>query len=259
MSPSSSTCLLIKRGSHHPNITEDSLPCDRVKHLGSGAVSVVEEVKDRNTRRVYARKVFTPRKTEREYMRRTFENESAIIQTLQGHHHMIRIHATYTTTHALGMILYPAANGGDLDDYLDDFRHHRLPSMTIEAMRQNLTQAYGYLAAGLDFLKKSRIRHKDIKPQNILMHRGRIFYTDFGLASDSSRHENSSTDGYTEKTAKYAAPEVLAADRKNSSSDVYSLGCVFIKIYSALRSLFYQNEERMFSEDIANIHYRLRH
>jgi serine/threonine protein kinase len=68
--------------------------------------------------------------------------------------------------------------------------------------------------------------------------------------------ENSSTVGPTEMTRKYAAPGVLSGADKNSSSDIFSLGCVFIQMYSALTgmNLFINEPNFNFSASMSTLH-----
>ena len=43
---------------------------------------------------------------------------------------------------------------------------------------------FGCLANALQYLHASQIRHRDIKPQNILVHGTRVLFADFGIALD---------------------------------------------------------------------------
>jgi serine/threonine protein kinase len=260
-SSGSSQSLRIEKGSHLPDVDEAQLPFVPKRILGQGGCSVVEEVQDRNSGRLYARKVFLPKWKDRARIKDIFENELKIIRCVEEHHHMVAVHATYTTAERLGMLLLPVADGGDLDNYLGQFLSYQNDptrrKALLDEMTSNLQRAYGCLAAGLTFIHKSRIRHKDIKPSNILVHRGLVLYTDFGLAFDSRLLENSTTDGPTDMTRRYAAPEVLSSGTKNSSSDVYSLGCVFIQMYSVMSRSISYNDEETFSDLMDRIHTQL--
>ena len=105
-----------------------------------------------------------------------------------------------------------------------------------ERKAATLWKAYGCLASGLAFIHKQTIRHKDIKPQNILIHQGNVLFTDFGISVDFSEHGRSTTTGHPQSfTRKYCAPEVANWDKRNSKSDVFSLGCVYAEILDALQ------------------------
>jgi serine/threonine protein kinase len=42
-------------------------------------------------------------------------------------------------------------------------------------------------------MHEQTIRHKDIKPQNILIHRGSAIYTDFGISLDFAQQDSTTT------------------------------------------------------------------
>jgi serine/threonine protein kinase len=58
--------------------------------------------------------------------------------------------------------------------------------------------------------------------------------TDFGISRDWSGRDRDTTQGPTYKTLRYCAPEVATGEAKNSSSDIWSLGCVFLEIWTVL-------------------------
>lgn len=92
-----------------------------------------------------------------------------------------------------------------------------------------IRQSFGCLCAAIIYLQEQCIRHKDIKPQNILVYGSKVYITDFGLARDWTGKSKSITTGVVDGlTHEYAAPEVLEAEPRGSSSDVWSLGCVFL-------------------------------
>jgi serine/threonine protein kinase len=85
------------------------------------------------------------------------------------------------------------------------------------------------------YLHENRIRHKDIKPQNVLVKGYQVFLTDFGISLDWSELNQSTTSGPAIRTLHYCAPEVADFMPRNSLSDVWSLGCVFLEIWTALK------------------------
>jgi serine/threonine protein kinase len=129
----------------------------------------------------------------------------------------------------------------------------------IDAMTAVLQHAFGCLANGLEYIHAKGIRHKDIKPQNILVHHGSVLYTDFGSSKDATQPGESTTEGVLDfLTRKYSPPEVLAHPKRNYAADVYSLGCVYIELFSALVSSFNYEEGRFFPDIMESIHHELR-
>ena len=98
-----------------------------------------------------------------------------------------------------------------------------------------LRKFYGCLASSLRYLHESQIRHRDIKPENILVKDDRVYLADFGIALDWESLGRSTTTEDTGKTWIYCAPEVAQYEKRNWSSDVWSLGCVFLEMTTVLK------------------------
>lgn len=221
----------------------DVLPYQHVRMLGHGGSASVEMIKDRNTGSLYARKVFKNVYTRHlKDAKRQLLNEVQIIQRLSSHLHIIKVHATYIIKRELAIILDPVADGGDLANFLQNYRDSGYSlyfdiDRGSERRKQNkiLQRAYGCLLSGLAFMHQQTIRHKDIKPQNILIHQGSVLYTDFGLSYDFGDIGQSTTTGTPSGiTRRYCAPEVALHGSRNSKSDIFSLGCVFLEIHTTL-------------------------
>lgn len=204
-----------------------------------GGCATVEMVKDITTGRTFAHKLF------RRYhgpnlgkFKQEIDNEIMIMRRLSSHPHIIRLFATYSCGRDFGMILTPVADSGDLATYLLNISDSGNPVSTEQ--RAVLVLAFGCLASGLAYIHQQTIRHKDIKPQNILIHQGRVIYTDFGIAFDGSHLENTTTTGTPSAfTRRYCAPEVANWSKRNRKSDVFSLGCVYIELLTVLEPFFY--------------------
>ncbi|CAO2652118.1 Nn.00g004010.m01.CDS01 [Neocucurbitaria sp. VM-36] len=222
--------LYIEEGKDYFLDDNEELPYRLVKNLGHGHSATVEEVVDQWTGSVFARKVFriNGSKSER---RRIFSNEIKIIRRLARHHHIVRVFATYISRRETGLILSPVASQGDLESFLQDFRDGRC----TESGMYTLISAFGCLASGLLFMHTQHVRHKDIKPRNILIHQNSVIYTDFGYSLDHSTATGSTTTGRPHTlTRKYCAPEVQEWEPRNAKSDIFSLGCVFFEIFATL-------------------------
>ncbi|KAH7082059.1 kinase-like domain-containing protein [Paraphoma chrysanthemicola] len=249
--------LRIDENTNHENVQEAQLPYIHERPVGRGGYGVVDAVRDIHTGRVFARKIFhtTSKRRERVRAMQEFHHEAKQIRKLAQNHHMVRIHATYATKDSLGLILSPMANEGDLAKFLDRFSDlSDEQNTTRQQMTYNLMQAFGCLSSGLAFMRRQKIRHKDIKPSNILIHNGRVLYTDFGLALDFSNLDTSMTTGPAERTTrKYSAPEVILHQPRRSSADVYSLGCVFIEMYNIVLKFLDYDERLKYSDSMDSI------
>ncbi|KAL4470920.1 hypothetical protein ABPG72_005954 [Tetrahymena utriculariae] len=110
-------------------------------------------------------------------------------------------------------------NGGTLTQYLKNQK--KISENEILEFLQQFCRGYRVLY-------KEGIIHRDIKPDNILMH-NRIFkIADFGLAKivDTLQVQNISTRG----TPLYIAPELVKKEKASSKVDMWSLGVILFRM-----------------------------
>jgi len=112
-------------------------------------------------------------------------------------------------------------------------RWHDMPnSRTWRSIISQCITGVEYLHTGL--IKP--IKHKDLKPHNILLHVGadpyfvRPIIADFGISKEWE--ENCTTDN--RGTAQFKAPEQLKQGRSMLKSDIWALGCCFSLILPLL-------------------------
>ncbi|KAL2176160.1 kinase-like domain-containing protein [Thermothelomyces heterothallicus CBS 202.75] len=133
--------------------------------------------------------------------------------------------------HILGIAMYPPAVC-NLHTLMDEVFQNPRGS---DGIIPHLHTYFGCLAQAVAYLhrKSVQIRHKDIKPDNIVIDDfGLPVLTDFGL----SKHFETGQDsvGPTPKTLKYADPEAMHEERRDERSDIFSLGCVFLEMATVL-------------------------
>lgn len=209
-------------GQHLEIEEEEPLPLKPEHFYNHGSYGVVSRVKDPFSGACYARK-------EQRMLSEDHEDWSARVhleeerERLRGlsHRHVVRLVKSYQRGRSYGLILEPAATS-DLEQligryyksgHLDDVNRN---CKNRDWIRPIFMQAFGCLSKGLAYIHAQKIRHKDVKPANILYEQARnnkpprLLWADFGLAYDFSVTGNSKTKSTKVYSQRYAAPEILA-------------------------------------------------
>jgi serine/threonine protein kinase len=156
------------------------------------------------------------------------KKEVEIVRRLR-HAHVISIHSLYKEPKSVAIIMSPVADG-DLNWFFEKCVEEEFPASLLSLLRN----WFACLSNGLAYIHSQNVRHKDIKPANILVRDELVYYTDFGLAKDFDSEMTSSTEGYVLKTPMYSPTEVISEERRSRSADVFSLGCVFAEMATLL-------------------------
>ena len=128
---------------------------------------------------------------------------------------------SYTDPKYIGLLISPVADC-DLKTFLEQDPFSKDNHYLLRGF-------FGCLCSAVLYLHESKCRHRDLKPANILVYMKTIRITDFGTARDWSERSRSTTTGWRGAyTPGYAAPEVVYEEPRNSSADIWSLGCVYL-------------------------------
>lgn len=178
----------------------------------------------------YARKLFLRKKGFREdqLALKTFELEIAHLKRL-SHHHLIKLVGSYTDSRYMAFLMEPVADG-NLMNFLCQ------SSKLLNEQLPSLRSFFGCLANAVAYLHAQQIRHRDLKPENILIKDFKLYITDFGNSLDwSQRGRDTTLDANVPRTWRYVAPEIAQGVRRNSASDIWSLGVIYLEMLTVLR------------------------
>ena len=109
--------------------------------------------------------------------------------------------------------------------------------LSVDSKIRLLRRYFVCLSQALSYLHESGVRHKDIKPKNILIDEsGCVVLTDFGISRRFPKDKSHVTNNEWNFTRKYASPEIMKDRRmpRDDPSDVFSLGCVFLEMATLL-------------------------
>ena len=238
------------RGTSHVDFDPNEiLPLSQGRFLGHGVNGGVFETTVCGQKVAWKRQFCRRRIAEQEL------REIAVLKKIDGRH-IIKLVGTYTHGPFLGLLLSPVAVC-DLGTFLEDvdsLLHRRedaeldhqaiqqrmnglgiqssLAPMAIQrGALKRLKQSIGCISSAVAYLHRRSIRHKDIKPSNILLASSSgLWVTDFGSSTDFSNVSQSLTNNGERGTPKYFAPEVAEFEPNGRSADIFSLACVFLEL-----------------------------
>lgn len=218
--------LDLENGRHCNYDSEVQRPFVIQSYIGSGSFGQVRVIESRVTYKQYALKTIRRNiafGTKSKEIMDVFKAELRIMKRLQ-HRHIVRYIGSYTDRNDLGLLMTPIADC-DLAAYLEN-------ACRTPGCHPTLRTFFGCLATALSYLHDKGIKHRDIKPKNVLIYKANVLLADFGISRDFM----DTTTGPTTATQRYCSPEVANYEGRNASADVWSLGCVFLEMQSALQS-----------------------
>jgi tetratricopeptide (TPR) repeat protein len=188
--------------------------------LGTGTFSIVHSVKVGHE--LYARKSFVLPRFRQHQVRSAIQNELVVTRKLV-HPHTVRVFFTYEEKARFHIVMEPLADC-DLEAFFEQRSSNSFNGSDLRLIRK----WFHCLANTLAFIHSKGIRHKDIKPRNILVKNRSVIFADFGSSHAFFDEGGSTTEGPAYGyTRMYCAPEVIEQGRRNRAADVFSLSCVF--------------------------------
>jgi serine/threonine-protein kinase len=192
------------------------------RELGAGGMATVFLARDVRHARQVAIKVLRPELAERLGAER-FLRETQTTATL----HHPNIVPLYDSGEADGLLYYvmPYVEGETLRDRLR--REGQLPVADAVGIACDIADA-------LDYAHRRGVVHRDVKPENILLHERRALIADFGiaLAAESSGGDPRLTGtGMSIGTPQYMSPEQAMGEKHvTARTDVFALGAMLYEM-----------------------------
>lgn len=233
------------RGSHVTFTHEETVPLEKGRTLGHGMNGEVVEATCMGIK-LALKKIY-----HRYWIQNSQMKEIDILKNMK-HHHIVRLVGTFTQKPYLSLLIWPVARC-DLSVVLEALDVRRLYNLDfaqdhkfsnkladhhlnmnelqdiVGQKEERMWSIFGCLTAAMVYLHQNNIRHKDIKPSNILLSQDGLWLTDFGAAKDFTSDLTSTSETRERGTLRYCAPEVSNYEQSGRSADIFSLGCVFLE------------------------------
>lgn len=190
-----------------------------IRTLGTGGTATVYLAQDLILERQVAVKVLRHDFSNEEKALRRFQREARLVSDLV-HPNIVNLYDIDEDNNQQYIVM-EYVDGIDLKQYI---RRHAPLSLVviIDIMKQ--------VASALHHAHQQGIIHRDLKTQNILIHRdGTAKITDFGIATGLTELEMTQTNTLI-GSIHYLSPEQTRGNRATIQSDMYSLGVVFYEM-----------------------------
>jgi serine/threonine-protein kinase len=198
-----------------------------LRHIATGGMGTVYDVEDTTVGRKYVLKTLHPELGDRQDLTRRMIKEARALAQLH-HPNIVEVYTAGMTADQLRLPYYvmERLDGQSL--------------RTVLEKRKSLELQHAYeiavdLCDALDCAHEKQIIHRDVKPDNIFLHRMRNGATvtkllDFGIMRVLDA--KGETAGRFLGTLRYAAPEQLRGDNIGPHTDIYAVGLVIYEMLS---------------------------
>lgn len=211
--------IVIKYNNEHKNLL-------LYEELGRGAQSKVYRGKFENEKIIMAVKIYHKSIIENDELHKSlFKSEYKNHKNL-SHENIVKFYG-YGHDKYNYYFLFEYCNGG-----------------TLKNKKLNLTKSREYfiqILKALKYLKREKILHLDIKPDNILIKNDKIKLADFGF---SVKLKDEHTKVFQRGTPNYMAPEMILGKKINHKTDLWSAGVVFYYMLYKKTPFYYKIDEK---------------
>lgn len=198
-----------------------------VRHIATGGMGTVYDVEDTTVGKRYVLKTLHPDYADRKDLARRMEAEARTLGRLT-HPNIVEVVTAGATQDDMRLPYYvmERLNGQNLRTILEKKGSLELP----HAYRIGID-----VLDALDHAHEHQVIHRDVKPENIFLHRNRNGTTttkllDFGIVRLLGEAEPKETKGVFIGTLRYASPEQLLSQPLTGASDLYSVGLVLFEM-----------------------------
>lgn len=214
-----------KQGSTTHNVKMSPVDLIRVKDyvfhstsiIGRGKMSMVYKAVDMRTNEIIAIKKVSKKTLNSEYLVNSLLNEISI-HTKVNHPNIIKLKDVIRSNNSIYLVL-EHANNGNLRDYM------KAKGKLSEKEAKNIMLQ---IIEGMDSLIQSNILHRDVKPENILLHstkEGTTFkICDFGFSKKLVEKDVLLQSAIG--SPQYMDLQRLSSEGYSTKSDVFSLGII---------------------------------
>ncbi|KAK3267316.1 hypothetical protein CYMTET_24118 [Cymbomonas tetramitiformis] len=195
-----------------------------IRGLGRGRYGTARLVRKRTDGRLYAIKKI-PFLEDEDRMKALHEAE--VLKRL-SHQHVVAYMDSFEYEDAeLGACLAIVCEYCEEGDLFKRVKHAAKTETPFD--QEQIIHWFLQLLAGLDYVHKNRVLHRDLKTQNIFLGEGGILKIgDFGIATVLTTTRDCATT--VTGTPYYMAPEVCTHQPYTYKSDVWSMGCVLYEL-----------------------------
>lgn len=209
-----------------------------VEFIGEGAHGTVYSVEEQSTKQLFACKNIEFASSRRS--RNDVKKEILALQKMR-HTHIVTISLYSQTMTGIRILILPLADY-DLKQFMTKCAQQDFPA----DMTKSILSWFGCLLQALRFAHSNRVKHRDIKLENILIKNTEtklgnlvqgfhVYLSDFSLAKDFTGEEASvAVDEMPAGSPRYRAPEIRATVGGGRKADVFSLGCVYAEMLSVV-------------------------